>query len=307
MRSKIIFVAIILFFTTVSSVMSQDLASLMNANQDTAYDKSEIIKYRKNTKINIGQLNIENNTAEEIDFLLYHSDAPENGFFVSMRLKGGQHDFVRNIDETTLYLANDWGIRLVTDQKESPIFFIGSICKFNNNEYTLSIPKYDKAILYNFTPNQDSVSILDTNGNNTHDQQSNFQQRFVDELNKILLTTPHMDWKFEGKMKIDSMFFVDKNGMLSVTLRYITDSSFYKVRMEAPLNKIKYIDQDIYIFLRFKENDVKLYTSDLGNENLIYRENLNIFHIGEPADGINQNTLNEIQHLYKSIQLDNKK
>jgi len=157
-----------------------------------------------------------------------------------------------------------------------------------------------------------SISYIDEKGNSIETHESDkkpskkefyLEQRFVDKLNQILLTTPHMDWKFEGKMKIDSMFSVNENGMLSVTLRYIKDSSFYKVRMEAPLNKIHSIDQDIYIILLFKEKDVKLYISDISNETLVYRENINMFHIGEPADGAEQSLLKELQNLYSSIRL----
>ncbi len=129
---------------------------------------------------------------------------------------------------------------------------------------------------------------------------------FIKKLNLVLSTTSKMDWKFDGTMTIDTPLHVDNSGFLSVTVRYKTDTTFYRVRMEAPINKISSIDMDIFLILFYKDNDVSVYVSDFGDENLRFKEKIQMLLLGEPSSQDNKELLKEIKDLYKSqLEIDN--
>lgn len=123
-------------------------------------------------------------------------------------------------------------------------------------------------------------SILSLTFNATAQSPSALQSQFLEQLNSVLRSSPQHHWAFEGeKMKVDSPFAVDKNGMLSVTLQYSTDSTNYKVRYTAPLNTITRVVWDIYLILEYKSDAVTAFKKSGTNE---WEEILtrNYFHIG---------------------------
>jgi hypothetical protein len=44
---------------------------------------------------------------------------------------------------------------------------------------------------------------------------------------------------------------------------------------------------------------VQVFTSDYGSDQLIYRENINLFHLGVPVVGNETDFVEELQHLLK--------
>ncbi len=65
------------------------------------------------------------------------------------------------------------------------------------------------------------------------------EKEFIDQLNNILINSKEDDWQTGGKMSVDSVFAINKAGILSLSVRYTKeDSSFVRARMEAPVNKI---------------------------------------------------------------------
>jgi len=83
-------------------------------------------------------------------------------------------------------------------------------------------------------------------------------------------------------MSIDSAFAINKEGILSVTVRYTTDSSFVITRMAAPVNKIQRVAYDLYLILEYKDDLVIFYESEPGSIALTEKGKTNLFHIGAP-------------------------
>jgi hypothetical protein len=111
---------------------------------------------------------------------------------------------------------------------------------------------------------------------------------FLKALNQVLQTSKQQHWAFDGPMKIDSAFAINSAGILSVTVRYdnIDDSTSVRVRMEAPINKVKYVGYDLYLILEFPNNTVTVFESDIRSSTLKKKAYSNLFHIGIPkAEG----------------------
>jgi hypothetical protein len=65
------------------------------------------------------------------------------------------------------------------------------------------------------------------------------EQEFLKQLNSILKNSKQQHWAYEGNaMSIDSAFAINKEGILSVTVRYTSNTSFVRVRMTAPSVKL---------------------------------------------------------------------
>lgn len=107
------------------------------------------------------------------------------------------------------------------------------------------------------------------------------EKSFVKELNTIINNSDEHHWGYEGKMSIDTPFSIDKNGILSVEIRYVTDSSTVRIRMEAPIYKAVSVLYDHYIILEYPKEDVTIINLD--NETELPSKN-NLFHIGAPRD-----------------------
>ena len=196
------------------------------------------------------------------------------------------------------------------------VFVRNKMGAINTTGVEILPPTYDKISDYDdenchcfIVKKGDRQTKLDENGlelipKNTELDFSNktisARDKFINKLNLVLSTTSKMDWKFDGVMKVDTPFYVNNSGLLSFTVRYKTDSTFYRVRMEAPIGKITSIDLDIFLILFYKDNDVNVYISELGDERLIFRNKSQMIHVGEPRFSGNNEFLNEIRDLYKN-------
>ena len=106
------------------------------------------------------------------------------------------------------------------------------------------------------------------------------QTTFLSELNDVLKNSKDQHWKYPGEMTIDSAFAINKKGIMSVTVRYKTDSSFVRVRMEAPINRVKKVAYDLYLILQYDQNEVTVFESENGSEELKEQLKTDLFHIG---------------------------
>ena len=107
---------------------------------------------------------------------------------------------------------------------------------------------------------------------------------FIGELNSVLKSSPTHHWAYKGAMTIDSFFTIDPSGVLSVTVRYTNeDSSFLRVRMEAPVRKLKWVAYDLFLILECDGDYVTVYESKDNRKELKLASKTNLFHIGEPA------------------------
>ena len=82
-------------------------------------------------------------------------------------------------------------------------------------------------------------------------------------------------------MSIDAAFEISKDGILSVTVRYSTDSSFIRARMAVPVNKSGSIGYNLYLILLYDDESVIVYESSKGSK--VFKEvaKNTLFHIGE--------------------------
>lgn len=115
------------------------------------------------------------------------------------------------------------------------------------------------------------------------------EKEFVAELNSILKKSKEQHWKYKGLITIDSAFAINKEGILSVTVRYNDEGSVVKTRMEAPLKNIQLVAYDLYLILVYKTDEVTVYESEENSSELKQVDKTNYFHIGAPAkDGYKQ-------------------
>jgi hypothetical protein len=82
-------------------------------------------------------------------------------------------------------------------------------------------------------------------------------------------------------MEVDTPFYL-KNGILSMSVSYHSDTSDYWVRMEAPIQKLSYVLEDVYIILYFRNTDVAIRGGEKGKPETEDGELRNMFHIGLP-------------------------
>jgi hypothetical protein len=108
------------------------------------------------------------------------------------------------------------------------------------------------------------------------------EKEFLAHLNDILKDSDEQHWKYKGVMTIDSAFAINKEGILSVTVRYTDDTSFIRTRMEAPVKNIKWVAYDLYLILEYKKEEVTVYESEVNSNELKEISKTNYFHIGAP-------------------------
>lgn len=109
------------------------------------------------------------------------------------------------------------------------------------------------------------------------------EKDFTKELNDILKQSPNQHWEFDGKMTVDTPFSITPQGTLTSTVRYTTDTSVIRVRSEAPVNKITFARQDVYIFLEYRDKSVMVYEQK-NNKDWSIKFKRNMFHIGMGDD-----------------------
>ncbi len=117
------------------------------------------------------------------------------------------------------------------------------------------------------------------------------EKEFVAELNSILKKSTDNDHQNQkGVMTIDSTFTINKEGILSVTVRYTEeDAGFVIIRREAPVNKIWRIAYDLYLLLEFKTDEVTMFKSATNSNELKEVLKTNYLHLGKPIkDGYKQ-------------------
>jgi hypothetical protein len=56
------------------------------------------------------------------------------------------------------------------------------------------------------------------------------EKEFTKELNSILKNSKEQHWKYTGVMTIDTAFAINKEGVLSVTVRYNNDGNVVRTR-----------------------------------------------------------------------------
>ena len=86
-------------------------------------------------------------------------------------------------------------------------------------------------------------------------------------------------------MTIDSAFAINARGVLSVTVKYATDTSVIRARMEAPVSQIKGVAYDLYLILEYTDEVVTMFYSESEGSELKETGKSHLFHIGEPKKG----------------------
>lgn len=110
------------------------------------------------------------------------------------------------------------------------------------------------------------------------------EKDFLKELNEILQDSENQHWEFDGKMTVDSTFTINSRGQLTSTVRYTTDTSVIRVRSEAPVNKITFVKQDVYIYLEYRDKSVMIYEKK-NEKDWAIKFKRSMFHIGTGDDG----------------------
>lgn len=195
-------------------------------------------------------------------------------------------------------IKNKWGV-IDTTGKEIVKVKYDKINDFDEiNCHCLVAKIGDKKIILSETGKEiDEVHHQnDLNDNNTMPQ-----EKFVQKLNEVLTNTKEFNWGSNEKIKVDSVFKLNKDGLLSVCLRYYNDSTFSLVRFEAPIKEIISIDVDVYLILLFKQNAVHVYKSATGVDLLSFSYTTHMIHVGEMGKEFNDSFLEEIRTLYNAI------
>ena len=91
------------------------------------------------------------------------------------------------------------------------------------------------------------------------------EKEFLAELNNILYKSRKQHSLYEGIMTVDSAFAINKEGILSVTLRYTNDSSYKRVRLQAPVKDISLVRYDLYLILEYTDKLVTYFESQWGS------------------------------------------
>gem|GEM_PF-5913259 len=134
--------------------------------------------------------------------------------------------------------------------------------------------------------------------------QQHREQAFLRHLNNLLSRSSAHHGAHEGeRLKIDTPYTL-RNGMLSVSLRYETDTSRTRYRYVAPLATVRRISSDRYLILEYAEREVQMFTAH-GNEPFPAQpQQISMLHLGNPGD---QNELADSVSYNLSLLLNNKK
>jgi len=101
---------------------------------------------------------------------------------------------------------------------------------------------------------------------------------FIAALNNLVTHTTIQHWAFDTPFTVDSAFHLNGDS-ITATFRYKTDSSFFRIRYAAPINKISTIGHDMYLMMVFKGNQV-LVQQQIADEGWELYDTRNLFHIG---------------------------
>ncbi len=131
------------------------------------------------------------------------------------------------------------------------------------------------------------------------------EKDFLKELNDILKASANQHWEFDGTMSIDSPFSINSQGMLTSTVRYTTDTSVTRVRTEAPVNKITFARQDVYVYLEYRDKSVMVYEQK-NNKDWSIKFKRNMLHLGtgdedgKQADKV-QKKFDKLREFYPTV------
>ncbi|MFV5702509.1 hypothetical protein ACM55F_11610 [Flavobacterium sp. XS2P12] len=135
------------------------------------------------------------------------------------------------------------------------------------------------------------------------------EKAFVAELNNILKNTKEENegFKFDGEKIIEQEFAINEQGILSLIIRYNNrDGTFYKSRMEAPINKIQGLSYDLYLILEFDDDAITWHKTAINSSEFTDKSTSSYLHIGVPwPEDIRhkenlQKLLNELLKYYKN-------
>ncbi len=128
------------------------------------------------------------------------------------------------------------------------------------------------------------------------------EKEFVNELNNLLKKSKDNDhWDLKGNMTIEKGFAIDKQGLLSVTVRFTEEGNFILKKMVAPVKNAKEVLYDLYLILAYSEKEVTVYQSEL-NSATLKEVNKNIyFHLGAPGAKNGRNTQKKLEQLLNNI------
>jgi hypothetical protein len=110
----------------------------------------------------------------------------------------------------------------------------------------------------------------------------NAEKEFLQQLNTVLKKSLRHESGYEGKMLIDTPFAINREGLLCVTLRYTNDSTYQRVRLEAPVKDIRTVRYDLYLILEYGDDLVTKYESEWGSAALKEVSRGSWFHVGAP-------------------------
>lgn len=125
------------------------------------------------------------------------------------------------------------------------------------------------------------------------------EKSFLKALNRIISNTRSQHWAYEDSMIVVQPFRISPEGILSVLTRYFSGTGSYLVRFEVPLSAIREVDHDIYIILVTGEDEVKLYDSPVGSDQLKLKGTRNLFHVGLVED--EGETIENLRQLWESL------
>lgn len=131
------------------------------------------------------------------------------------------------------------------------------------------------------------------------------EKDFLKELNDILKASPNQHWEFDGRMGIDSPFTINSQGNITITVRYTTATTVMRVRTEAPVNKITFVKQDVYVYLEYRDKSVTVYEQN-NNKDWSIKFKRNMLHLGigdedgKQADKVQQK-FDKLREFYPTL------
>ena len=136
-------------------------------------------------------------------------------------------------------------------------------------------------------------------------QQKKIEKNFLKQLNDIISNRhPQHHWMTEDPYTIIQPFQIDDHNVLSVTLRYSNDSSWYLHRMQMPMSALTGLTWDLYAVMDANRKDaVTVLESEPGQTKLKEVDRRDIFHVALVEDEsiiVNlQNTCRQLVPLYE--------
>ena len=131
------------------------------------------------------------------------------------------------------------------------------------------------------------TGFLNAEAQTKSSQQKKIEKKFLKQLNVIINNGhPQHHWSTESRYTVAQPFAIDDSGVISVTLRYTNDTSWYLHRMQMPMSALKGIVWDIYAIMDVidSENAVTVLESEPGQTKLKEVERRYLFHIAAVED-----------------------